>query len=75
MITKNDAIVLFNNYNAGFSQRVDQLIRSAASSGLTNVVISYANVTNAVANSVAAELISAGWSVVNDAPGKTITIS
>jgi len=75
MITKTEAVVLFNNFNASFSSRVDALIRSAASSGLTSVSIPYGNVTNAVAVAVAAELTAAGWTVNNDAANKIVTIS
>lgn len=75
MVTKSDAAALFTAYNAGFSARVDAIIRAAAASGQTSVVISYGNVTNATATSVATELLAAGWSVVNDAPTKTVTVS
>lgn len=75
MITKTEAIVLFNTYNASFSRRVDAQLRAAASAGLTSAVIGYEFVTNAVAAAVAAELVAAGWTVVNDSTARTVTIS
>ena len=75
MVTKNEAIALFTTYNQGFSQRVDAMLRAAASNGQTSLVIPYGNVTNAIAAAVAAELQSAGWTIVNDSTAKTVTVS
>jgi len=75
MITKAEATVLFNTYNNSFSRRVDAQLRAAASAGLTSAVISYEFVTAPVAAAVAAELVAAGWTVVNDSTARTVTIS
>lgn len=75
MITRAEAIILFNTYNNNFSRRVDAQLRAAASAGLTSAVIGYEFVTNAVAAAVAAELIAGGWTVVNDSVGRTVTVS
>lgn len=75
MITKAEAIAIFQAYNQGFSKRVEAQIRNAAASGLTSLVISYGAVTNPVAAAVATELVASGWTVDNNVAGKTITIS
>lgn len=75
MITKAEAVTLFTSFNLGFSQRVSALLRAAASAGQTSVTVSYGGVTDVVAAAVAAELSAAGWTVTNDAVGKTVVIS
>lgn len=75
MITRTEAVAIFQSYNRSFSDRVEAQIRSAASAGLTSIDVPYGNVTNAIAAAVAAELTAAGWTVVNNVAGKTITIS
>lgn len=75
MISKTEAIQLFNAFNNTFSARVEAQIRSAASSGLTSVTISYGTVPNAIAAATGAELTAAGWTVAVDTTAKTVTIS
>jgi hypothetical protein len=75
VITKAEAVSLAQAFNQGFSQRVDRALRAAAKAGKTSVQIGYEDFTNAAASRVAAELVDAGWTVVNDASARHITIS
>jgi hypothetical protein len=77
MITRPEAIAIFQAYNRSFPDRVESLIRSAAAAGQTSLVINYGaqNVTDAVATTTRDQLTAAGWTAAVDTTAKTLTIS
>lgn len=77
MISRNEAIAIFQAYRAAFPTRVENAIRSAASAGVTTLVINYGaqNVTDAIATSTRDDLIAAGWTSSVDTGAKTLSIS
>lgn len=76
LITKAEAIAIFQDYQRKFADRVDAQIQSLAAGGQPPFVIGYGGVNNSTAQAVATELqTSGGWTVTNDNVAKTITLT
>ncbi len=77
MISRTEAIAIFQDYRQKFSTRVDGAIRAAAGSGVTTLTINYGaqNVTDAIAAATVTELQAAGWTASQDTNAKTISVS
>ena len=77
MISRTEAIAIFQDYRQKFSSRVDSAVRAAAGAGVTTLTINYGaqNVTDAIATATRDELIAAGWTATVDTNAKTLAIS
>ena len=75
MITKTEATALFNTFKTTLPQRVNAAIESAARSGQVSLAFVYApaDVPNIAA--LQTYLTANGWTSVDDAPNRTLTIS
>lgn len=76
MISKAEANALIIQYQTGLRDRIDSLLRSMASTGQLGATFTYTALdAPAKATPIKAELEALGWTVVIDAPNKTVTIS
>lgn len=75
MITKAQAGALQQSYIASLPERIENIIKAAASAGLTSVVVSWSPASQAQATAFKAVLESNGWTVAQDNVAFTYTIS
>lgn len=76
MLSKSEATALVTSYQTGLRDRIDALLRAMAQQGIIGCTFTYtANDAPAKATPIKTELEGLGWTVVVDAPNKTVTIS
>lgn len=75
IITKVEATKVANAFNQMLFERAFNQIASAAQAGLLSTIVPYGNANAAAATLANGQLTVAGWTVVQDDIGRTLTIS
>lgn len=75
MITKIQANRIIAGYNSFFFDRIASALEAGARGGVLGGVFSYGSASNTDADAANTALSAAGWSVIQDNVGKTLTVS